>query len=56
MKRYRVKPGARIDLAKIDAGSTQAFIGSKKKAEEQLLKLSAKLERLQDALWAEHKH
>jgi PPK2 family polyphosphate:nucleotide phosphotransferase len=56
MKRYRVKPGARIDLAKIDAGSTQAFKGSKKKAEELLFKLSAKLERLQEALWAEHKY
>jgi PPK2 family polyphosphate:nucleotide phosphotransferase len=56
MKRYRVKPGARLDLAKIDPGSTEAFKGSKKKAEERLRELSARLEELQEALWAEHKH
>jgi PPK2 family polyphosphate:nucleotide phosphotransferase len=56
MKRYRVKPGARLDLAKFDPGSTAAFKGSKKKAEERLRELSARLEELQEALWAEHKH
>jgi PPK2 family polyphosphate:nucleotide phosphotransferase len=56
MKRYRAKPGARLDLAKIDPGSTEAFKGSKKKAEERLRELSARLEELQEALWAEHKH
>ncbi len=56
MKRYRVKPGARLDLAKIDPGSTEAFKGSKKKAEERLRELSARLEELQEALWAEHKY
>ena len=56
MKRYRVKPGARLDLAKFDPGSTAAFKGSKKKAEERLGELSARLDELQEALWAEHKH
>ena len=56
MKRYRVKPGAKIDLGKIDAGSTAAFKGSKKKADERLLELTRKLEKLQEALWAEHRH
>src|SRR5262245_59179610 len=56
MKQYRVKPGARLDLAKVDPGSTDAFTGSKKKAEERLQELSARLEELQEALWGEHKH
>jgi PPK2 family polyphosphate:nucleotide phosphotransferase len=56
MKQYRVKPGAKLDLAKLDPGSTAEFKGSKKKAEERLGELSARLEELQEALWAEHKH
>jgi PPK2 family polyphosphate:nucleotide phosphotransferase len=56
MKRYRVKPGAKLDLAKFDAGSTKGFKGNKKDAEERLHELTGKLEVLQEALWAEHKH
>jgi PPK2 family polyphosphate:nucleotide phosphotransferase len=56
MKRHRVKPGAKIDLAKLDPGSTPAFKGGKKKAEARLLALNRKLETLQEALWAERKH
>jgi PPK2 family polyphosphate:nucleotide phosphotransferase len=56
MKRYLVKPGAKLDLAKLDAGSTRGFKGSKKEAEERLRELTEKLEALQEALWAEHKH
>jgi PPK2 family polyphosphate:nucleotide phosphotransferase len=56
MKRYRVKPGSRVDLAKIDPGSTAAFKGNKAKAGKQLLVLNEKLEALQEALWAENKH
>jgi PPK2 family polyphosphate:nucleotide phosphotransferase len=56
MKRYLVKPGAKLDLAKLDAGSTREFKGSKKEAEERLRELTKKLEVLQEALWAEHKH
>jgi PPK2 family polyphosphate:nucleotide phosphotransferase len=56
MKRYRVKPGAKVDLASFDPNSTAAFKGSKKKAEERLRELSARLDELQEALWAEHKH
>ena len=56
MKRYRVKPGDTIDLSKFDAGSTEAFEGSKKDAEEQLLELNDRLEVLQEALWAENEH
>src|SRR6185295_7756566 len=56
MKRYRVKPGAKLDLAKLDAGSTHEFKGSKQGAGELLRELNEKLEKLQEALWAEHKH
>ena len=56
MKRYRIKPGTKVDLAAFDPGSTQGFKGSKKDAEERLRELTGKLETLQEALWAEHKH
>jgi PPK2 family polyphosphate:nucleotide phosphotransferase len=56
MKEYRVKPGAKIDLSKVDASSTAAFKGNKKDAEERLLELNDRLEVLQEALWAEHRH
>lgn len=56
MNRYRVKPGAKLDLAKFDAGSTKAFKGDKEEAADRLHELTRKLEELQEALWAEHKH
>jgi PPK2 family polyphosphate:nucleotide phosphotransferase len=56
MKRHRVTPGTKVDLAEIDPGSTKGFKGSKKDAEERLRELSERLEALQEALWAEHKH
>jgi PPK2 family polyphosphate:nucleotide phosphotransferase len=56
MKRYRVKPGSQVDLAEIDAGSTEAFKGGKKDAEKVFPKLNARLEELQELLWAEHRH
>jgi PPK2 family polyphosphate:nucleotide phosphotransferase len=54
MKRYRVKPGSKVDLSKMDAGSTAGFKGGKKEAEEKLLELNGRLEVLQEALWAAH--
>lgn len=56
MKRYRVEPGSRVDLAKIDPGSTEAFEGKKKDAEQVFPKLNARLEEMQELLWAEHRH
>ena len=55
MKRYRVKPGSKVDLSKMDAGSTAGFKGTKKDAEARLLELNDRLEVLQEALWAEHR-
>jgi PPK2 family polyphosphate:nucleotide phosphotransferase len=56
MKRYRVEPGSRIDLSRRDAGDTSAFPGGKKDTEEVFEKLNARLEELQERLWAEHRH
>jgi PPK2 family polyphosphate:nucleotide phosphotransferase len=55
MKQHRVKPGAKVDLSKIDPGSTPGFKGKRKQADERLLELNGRLEVLQEALWAEHR-
>jgi PPK2 family polyphosphate:nucleotide phosphotransferase len=54
MERYRVEPGSKVDLSKMDAGSTEGFKGGKKDGGERLLELNGRLEALQEALWAEH--
>lgn len=56
MKRYRVKPDTKVDLRKYDPESTKGFKGGKKDAEEQFRPLNERLETIQEALWAEHKH
>lgn len=56
MKRYRVEPGSQVDLAKIGPGSTEAFQGGKEEAEKVFPKLNARLEEMQELLWAEHRH
>lgn len=56
MKEYRVKPGARVNLAQIDAnGGKEADIG-KAEGRTQTAKLNARLEALQELLYAEGKH
>jgi PPK2 family polyphosphate:nucleotide phosphotransferase len=54
MKRFRVKPGGKIDLSDFDPGSTPGF--SHQDAGGRLLELNDRLEALQEALWAEHRH
>jgi PPK2 family polyphosphate:nucleotide phosphotransferase len=54
MKRHRVKPGGKLDLSKIDAGSTPGFKGKRKEADDRLQELCDRLEVLQESLWAEH--
>ncbi|RPH57520.1 polyphosphate kinase 2 family protein [bacterium] len=57
MKRYRVEPGRRVHLAELDAGATAAFDGNKEDAEQEVFpRLNARLEELQELLWAEHRH
>ncbi len=56
MDRYRVEPGSKVDLSRMDAGATKGLKGGKKDAEKKLLALNGRLEALQEALWAEHRH
>ena len=56
MKRYRVEPGGRVDLSRIDAGDTSAFPEGKSGTKEAFAKLNERLEELQEMLWAEGKH
>src|SRR4051794_37732832 len=56
MKQYRVKPGSKVDLGKIDPGSTAGFKGKKADAEKELRALGKRLDVLQETLWAGHEH
>jgi PPK2 family polyphosphate:nucleotide phosphotransferase len=53
MKRFRVKPGGKLDLSDFDPGSTPGF--NHKEGSARLLELTQRLEVLQESLWAEHK-
>ena len=55
MERYRIKPGDWLDLKKYDPEETSAFDGKKEDGLARLQELSAKLEQLQEVLYAEHK-
>jgi polyphosphate kinase 2 (PPK2 family) len=57
--RYRVKPGAKVRLKDVDAGSSHTFMdgkGDKATGREAVAELNDKLESLQEQLWAERKH
>jgi PPK2 family polyphosphate:nucleotide phosphotransferase len=56
MERYRIKPGTKVQLDRIDPDDTSAFSGSKKKAEAEVDRLNERLEKLQELLYAENKH
>jgi len=53
---YRVKPGKQIKLEEWDPNSTAAAPGNKKETKHELLNLNVELDRLQELLYAEHKH
>ena len=53
-KRFRVKPGGKVDLSDFDPGSTPGF--NHKDADARLQELNDRLEALQEALWAEQRH
>jgi PPK2 family polyphosphate:nucleotide phosphotransferase len=55
MKQHRVKPGEKIDLSKVDPGSTPGAKGGKKAAEKRFAPLCARLDVLQEKLWAEQR-
>jgi PPK2 family polyphosphate:nucleotide phosphotransferase len=56
MKPIRVKLGSKVDLSAIDPGATPGVKGKRKDASGRLQELCDRLEVLQEALWAEHKH
>ncbi len=55
MKQHLVKPGEKIDLAQVDPGATPGARKGKKAAEKLFLPLSARLDVLQEKLWAERR-
>ena len=55
MKEHMVKPGDKLDLEKIDANDCGEWEGRKEEAKLRLLELSAKLEKFQETMYAEHK-
>jgi PPK2 family polyphosphate:nucleotide phosphotransferase len=55
MKRYRVKPGSKVHLDRHDPADTSAFSGDKQDTAGLFADLNARLEELQELLWAEHR-
>jgi PPK2 family polyphosphate:nucleotide phosphotransferase len=56
MNQYLVKPGTKVDLSKWDPNDKGDFKGGKEEGLAEVGKLNAKLEELQELLFAEHKH
>ncbi|MBN1423984.1 polyphosphate kinase 2 family protein [Candidatus Fermentibacteria bacterium] len=56
MKRYLVKPKSLVDLSTHDPRDSGAFDGGKKEGRDHLAKLVARLEELQEVLYAENRH
>ena len=56
LERYRVKPGSKVDLRKIESGEKTLFEGSKDEIEAQFDTLQHQLQELQKRLYAENKH
>lgn len=56
MERYRVKPGQSVDLNDWHADDVSEFTGKKKAALAKTASLTQALDRLQEVLYAEHKH
>jgi PPK2 family polyphosphate:nucleotide phosphotransferase len=55
MKQYRVKPGEKVHLRDIDPNDTHLVPGGKKAAEKESQELPARLEELQELLYASRK-
>jgi len=56
MEKYRVTPGEKIRLIDHDPDDTSQFSGDKKNGLTRLAELTEKLGKLQEVLYAEHKH
>jgi hypothetical protein len=53
VKRYRVQPGSSVNLKKWDPADKSAFKGSKVRGEAKIAQITARLETLQEMLYAE---
>ncbi|MFP4346385.1 MAG: polyphosphate kinase 2 family protein [Anaerolineales bacterium] len=56
MKQYRVAPKTRVDLTEWNPRERAAFEGSKSQGKKELVNLNARLEALQELLYAEGQH
>jgi PPK2 family polyphosphate:nucleotide phosphotransferase len=56
LDRYRVKEGTRVVLADWDPADQSGFAGGKQEGEEAAVRLTARLEKLQEILWADRRH
>ena len=56
MKRYRVKPGAKVNIKDWDPNDKSKFEAGKQEGKAYLLELNQQLEALQELLYAEGKH
>jgi PPK2 family polyphosphate:nucleotide phosphotransferase len=54
-ERYRVKEGEKVNLSKVSPDDASGFSGTEAEALEESKRLTQKLERLQELLYAEHK-
>ncbi len=56
LDRYRVKEGTRVVLADCDPADQSGFAGGKQEGEKAAVRLTARLEKLQEILWADRRH
>ena len=56
MQQHKVEPGRKVNLSRWDPNDTSGFKGNKKDALAENSRLLLKLEKLQEILYAEHKH
>jgi PPK2 family polyphosphate:nucleotide phosphotransferase len=56
VQRYRVRPGERVRLRRIRPDSTAGFSGAKDEGRKELEELTGELAKLQELLYAEHRH
>lgn len=56
MDQYRIKAGSKVDVGKLDPADRSGWEGSKKDARAEVARLCARMDELQEALFAEQKH
>ena len=56
MDQYRIKPGSKVDLGKVDPEDKSGWERTKKDAEKEVAALCARLDQLQEMLYAESKY